>query len=84
MKIVYRPEREPQVFVLSPQIEAHQDIHLYSNGSLCLYYPVESPWKHTDNLHEKIIPWTSEWLLFYEIYLLEGKWLGKSVAHVQP
>lgn len=83
VKIIHQPEKQPHVFVLNPKITPDEKIHFYRDGSLCLYYPIESPWKHTDNLHEKIIPWTSEWILFFELYLLEGEWLGKSAPHSQ-
>lgn len=71
----------PEVRITSPRIDWNKDIHMYRNGTLCLYYPPETPWKHTRNLHETIMPWTAEWLVFYELYLLKGVWLGKSVPH---
>lgn len=84
VKIEYEPGKEPRVFILKPDIDLSAKIHIYSNGSLCLYHPIETPWKHTDNLHEKIVPWIHEWILFYELFLLEGKWLGKSAPHPMP
>ncbi|WP_125766697.1 hypothetical protein [Lapidilactobacillus wuchangensis] len=29
-----------------------------------------------DNLKETLIPWTKEWLYFYELFLVTGKWYG--------
>ena len=55
---------------------------MYANGTLCLYKPTDDPWKPSDNIHEKIIPWTAEWLVFYELYLMCGKWLGPEAPHV--
>jgi len=34
-----------------------------------------------DNIHEKIIPWIAEWLVFYELYRICGKWLGPEAPH---
>ena len=45
---------------------------MYDNGALCLYKPAETPWKLSDNLQKKIIPWAAEWLVFYELYLMCG------------
>lgn len=54
---------------------------MYEHGALCLYEPRETPWRSSDNLHEKIIPWTAEWLVFYELFLIYGKWLGPEAPH---
>lgn len=35
----------------------------------------------SDNLHDKIIPWTAEWLVYYELFKLDGKWLGPEAPH---
>lgn len=84
VKIEYVAGHSPNVWVISPKIPFSNDIHLYRDGSLCLYYPEETPWNHTDNLHEKIVPWTAEWLVYYELYLLTGIWHGKSAPHPMP
>lgn len=54
---------------------------MYGDGRLCLYDYREQPWRDGDNIHEKIIPWTAEWLVFYELYLIRGKWLGPEAVH---
>lgn len=74
----------PEVRIISPRIQWNKDIHMYRNGTLCLYYPPESPWKPTSNLHQTIIPWAAEWLVFYELFLLKGLWLGKAAPHGLP
>lgn len=55
---------------------------MYKDGTLCLYDWREQPWQKHWHLHETIIPWTSEWLVFYEIWLLTGKWRGRSADHL--
>lgn len=71
----------PRVKIKDPQIITSAAIHMYKDGTLCLYEPRETPWKSTNNLHETIIPWTAEWLVFYELYLMCGKWLGPEAPH---
>lgn len=73
----------PYVRIRKPIIpeESWGKVHVYPNGNLCLYDPRERPWKWTDNLHETIIPWTAEWLVFYELFLVGGKWLGPEAKH---
>ena len=53
--------------------------HMYSDGSLCLYYPDYDEWKYSDSWAETLIPWTSLWLYYYEIWLMTGEWLGGGV-----
>lgn len=84
IKIEYVEGSIPKVWILHPRIVMNSETHVFKDGSLCLYHPPETPWKHTDNLHEKILPWTAEWLVFYELYLVKGVWLGKSAPHPVP
>jgi len=46
--------------------------------SLCLFRNKKEKreFKFGDNLRETIIPWIQEWLYFYELYLITGKWYG--------
>jgi len=32
-------------------------------------------------LHETIIPWTAEWIVFYELWKITGEWLGSAALH---
>jgi hypothetical protein len=79
IKIVYR--RIPKVWVISPKIESDRDIHMYRDESLCLYYPEDFRWRDKSNLHETILPWTAEWLVFYEKHLRSGTWEGPEAPH---
>ena len=82
VKISYARGSIPRVKIKHPQITPSSAIHMYGDGTLCLYEPRETPWKLSNNLHETIIPWTAEWLVFYELFLLHGKWLGPEAPHV--
>jgi hypothetical protein len=81
IRIRYRQYGIPSVRILDPYIERSARIHMYSNGDLCLYHPPSQPWSGDNDLHKTIIPWTAEWLVFYELYLSEGCWLGPAVLH---
>jgi hypothetical protein len=71
----------PKVFIRSPKIDYNSKIHVYDDKSLCLYYPKEDPWNNKKHLYDTIIPWVSEWLVYYELFLLTGKWLGPEQTH---
>lgn len=81
IEIRYSPWRSPEVKVIEPKIDFGAGPHMYKNGTLCLHDWHEQPWQNNWHLHETIIPWTSEWLVFYEIWLLSDKWHGKSADH---
>jgi hypothetical protein len=83
IKMSYKNGGIPEVRIRSPLIPQSiwDRVHIYRNGTLCLYDHREQPWQWKDNLHEKIIPWTVEWLVFYELFLMCGKWLGPEALH---
>ncbi|HWX23034.1 MAG TPA: hypothetical protein VN578_24290 [Candidatus Binatia bacterium] len=54
---------------------------MYSDCKLCLYDWRDQPWQDKWHLHETVIPWAAEWLVFYELLLLTGKWHGPSALH---
>jgi len=78
IKIEYTAGNEPKTTILSPHIEPNKHIHMYKDHSLCLYFPPDMRWNEKIKLHEYTIPWISEWILYYEIYLINGnKWEGQ-------
>lgn len=82
----YNPSQLPEVRLKQPQLEQREGKrapHLYPDGSLCLFYPKAREWNHRMWISESIIPWTSEWLFHYEIWLLTGEWEGGGIQH-QP
>jgi len=84
VEIRYAPWASPEVWVIDPKIKFTRGTHMYHNDTLCLYDWREQPWQKNWHLHETIIPWTAEWLVFFELWLLTGKWRGKSAAHSLP
>lgn len=81
IEIRYAPWNSPEVRVIDPKIKFTRDVHMYHNDTLCLFDWREQPWQKHLHLHETIVPWVAEWLLYYELWLLTGKWLGKSAIH---
>lgn len=82
-QITYNGKTSPKVTVIDPQISYNDDIHMFpSDNSLCLYHSSDMIWdfkKH--HLFDTIIPWTIEWFVFYEIYLISGRWEHPFIPH---
>lgn len=81
IKLRYKYGKEPSVYIIEPEIKKVSATHVYKEGCLCLYYPKEQPWSTDHLIADTIIPWTAEWLLYYELYLITGKWEGPEVSH---
>ncbi len=84
VEIQYAPWDSPEVRVIDPKIQFTGGVHMYRNDSLCLYDWREQPWQNNWHLYKTIVPWIAEWLLYYELWLLTGRWLGKSAVHSKP
>jgi hypothetical protein len=84
IKIEYVAGNEPKSTILYPLIEPSVKIHMYNDHSLCLHYPPDMKWNERIKIYEYTIPWISEWIIYYEIYLLNGGvWEGReSPAHI--
>jgi hypothetical protein len=78
VRLRYRHGRRPRVTVAGPPLArhpgAHNLPHVYPGDEPCLYYPGQ--WRHDMLLAATILPWTSEWLLHYELWLITGTWTG--------
>lgn len=81
--VAQRGRKSVDIFVEEPRIAIYENgkkvPHLYSNGSLCLYYPEYQEWNYCDSWAETLIPWTSLWLFYYEIWKETGNWLGGGI-----
>ena len=68
----------PQVTVIDPPLTLHPGAttlpHVYPGDELCLYYPGQ--WTADTLLVTSIVPWTAEWLMHYELWLVTGQWAG--------
>lgn len=80
--VTYQPFKEPKAFVLKPEIEPSLSIHMYQNRSLCLYHRTDFKIYDKISVARQIIPWTIEWVHFYELWLINGNiWKGKEIGH---
>lgn len=77
--VTYKKGKRPKIRVLKPRLKSRggkRPPHVYGAGDLCLYYPRSMEWDATMLLATTIIPWTSEWLVFYELWQGTGEWFG--------
>ncbi len=82
IKICYMKAVMVRVYVIDKKLKIAPNRkklpHVYNSEKqqLCLYSPSKKEWKSTLNIVDTIIPWASEWLYYYELWLPEGKWYG--------
>ena len=82
VRLRYQLHYLPKVFVIEPQLvcpSGEKLPHVWSDGSLCLYYSKYGEWKPHMLLADTILPWTSEWLYHYELWRVTGEWHGGGV-----
>lgn len=80
-KVVYDGISSPKVWILSPNLVMNPP-HVYSDKSLCLFYPPKQPWICGKSfIYSHTIPWVHEWILFYEIWKITGVWEHPEVNH---
>jgi hypothetical protein len=77
--VTYPAHGRPTVSVLDPPLHGRPDDprlpHVYEGNRLCLSLPDE--WTPNNLLGDTIIPWTAEWLMYYELWLAtDATWLG--------
>jgi hypothetical protein len=79
----YQLGRHPRVYVPDPELVIRPDEELphtfIHDDSLCLYYDEFSPSR--DLIADTLVPWASEWLLHYELWLATGAWHGGGIEH---
>ena len=79
IKLTYKLRERPSVSVVRPALECRpgEDLpHVYPGNRLCLYLPRMAEWTNLMLIAETIVPWASEWLLHYEVWLATGEWTG--------
>lgn len=81
VQIVVGPSRHPRVSVLDPPLQDRGAglPHVYDTGDLCLYYDEFDPAR--DLIAYTVLPWTCEWLYYYELWLTTGEWFGGGIDH---
>jgi hypothetical protein len=81
IEIIQIAGKTPKVFIKYPKIEINPKIHIYREGNLCLFYPPDLNWKANTSVAKYTIPWINEWIIYYEIYKISGKWEGPAAPH---
>lgn len=88
IRIDYIINQKPYVYVIDPPVLARPEgadklKHVYDTKTqqICLYYGPFGEWNSTMFLAQKIVPWAAEWLLFYELWVITGEWLGEGIEH---
>lgn len=82
IKIIYKSNIFVKVFVVGQVLKISQNRtklpHVYNSEQqqLCLFSPSKKEWKPTQYILNTIIPWASEWLYYYELWLIDGNWYG--------
>jgi hypothetical protein len=78
IRVLYKSESgRPRVSVDRPKLliaPGKPLPHVFRGNNLCLHMPGE--WNDRMLIAETILPWTSEWLLHYELWLATGSWHG--------
>jgi hypothetical protein len=67
----------PKITVLEPSLRQPDEPplpHVFKGDRLCVHFPGE--WRANQLIATTILPWTSEWLLHYEIWKATGEWHG--------
>lgn len=87
-----RPDSHaPEMFVVAPDLRSlagDEPIpHIYRHDGpevlLCLWWPKRREWVPQLKLTETFIPWTEEWLWYFEDWLMTREWSGGG-AHPEP
>lgn len=87
IRLHYKTGEFIRVFVVEPKLKLAEGAtklpHVYSTElqQLCLYYPKNKEWTPSMWFVSSIIPWASEWLLHYEIWVGSGDWRGGGIEH---
>lgn len=87
IKLHYKRNEFINIYVLEPKLNlakgANKLPHVYSTPKqqLCLFYPNNKEWNESMFYVKSLIPWASEWLYHYEIWVGSGEWHGGGIDH---
>lgn len=79
VRVIHKRTKPPSVHIVDPKLvapEGKKIPHVYAGDKLCLYHPKYREWTSSMLLADTIVPWASEWLLHYEVWLATGEWTG--------
>ena len=80
VRVTYRVGEFPRVKTIPPLESRPSEPlpHFYREGLLCLHRTQD--WSPDMLIADTIVPWASEWLIHYEIWLATGEWRGGGEA----
>lgn len=79
IRLEYRFGFRPRVEVRWPALERRNGEaipHMFDQKYLCLHLPGTASWSPDQEIARTIVPWTSLWLYYYELWHATGEWLG--------
>lgn len=83
IKIEYKLGSSPKIYVISPSLKSFDGTtripHAYDLNRPCTFLPGCGEWTDQKLIAETVIPWTSLWLFYYEIWFSTGEWLGGGI-----
>lgn len=75
VEITYTLGKYPKCKIIHPEIVENAP-HTFDDNSICTFYPDTLIWNRTMKFSETIIPWVSDWIFHYEIWLVTKTWNG--------
>lgn len=78
VRVSYELGKRPRAHVLTPlaKRKGARCEHMYADDEPCLYRPHAREWTPDMLIATTVVPWLSEWLAHYEVWLAVGEWQG--------
>ena len=84
VQIDFYTGRAPRVSVVAPDlftlVGGRKVPHVYGTQQapaiLCLYHPDRGDWMRHMHIADTLVPWTAEWLFYFELWLGGDAWRG--------
>ena len=87
IEITYPQGRRPRIAILSPILPlgpGHTKLPHVFEGQKDICVHTSDEWNSGKLIADTILPWVSQWLYFYEVWALTGKWFGKGTHPDAP
>lgn len=84
LEVVYFPERDPRVYVVTPGIDREsfpRHPHLYSDGAICSYHPDDESWLWGRDDISRMVDMAAGWLVEHLCWREFGLWPGEEFFH---
>jgi hypothetical protein len=87
LRLRYVLGQRPHIYVIEPKLvlapgcKALKHVWSTEKQELCVYYPKWDEWHSGLYLVTTIVPWASEWLYHYELWVAKGIWYGGGIEH---